>query len=149
MKKFNTQDIQKLIPHRYPFLLIDTIEDYEAGKSIIATKSVSINEWYFQGHFPEHPIMPGVLIVEAMAQAAGCLMKLTLKDEGKDAENTPMYFMRIENATFKQPVHPGAQLKLVAEVAQRRSNVAKFEAKAYAGDTLCTEAKFMAMLAKA
>lgn len=142
------KDIEKLIPHRYPFLLVDAIKSYVPNERIAGVKNVSFNEWFFQGHFPEQPVMPGVLIVEALAQTAGCLMKLSLSEEQQQQKQL-MYFMRIENAVFKKPVMPGDQIELQVEVAQRRSNVAKFTAKAFVAGNIHCEAAFMAMMAPA
>ena len=141
-------DIVKLIPHRYPFLLIDRIEDMELGYSAVGIKNVSMNEWYFQGHFPDHPILPGVLIIEAMAQTAGVLVVKTLRElHGADSEkNNLVYFMSIEEAKFRKPVMPGDVLRLKVVKERSRGNVWKFKGEAWVGDTLTDEAVFTAMI---
>ena len=154
-EKLFIEDIQKIIPHRYPFLMIDSVSDIKLGESCVAQKNVSINEWYFAGHFPNKPIMPGVLIVEAMAQAAGVLACVTVdaemaqKDDGGDGFGKAdfMYFMSIDNAKFKRPVVPGDVLKIVVQIEQRRGNKFwKFHAKAFVGDEVADEADFKAMM---
>ena len=135
--------IMELIPHRYPFLLIDRIIDAVPGERGIGIKNVTINEPFFQGHFPGHPIMPGVLIVEAMAQAAGVLAveSMNLADSGK-----LVYFMSIDGAKFRSPVEPGCLLDLHVEVTQNRGAICKFAGKAMLGDKLAAEAQFVAMI---
>ena len=144
-----SEDIQRIIPHRYPFLMIDRITNIESGKSCIAYKNVSNNEWFFQGHFPNYPVMPGVLIIESMAQAAGVLAFCTLITENvcKAGDSDFVYFTSIENAKFKRPVVPGDVLKILVSIDQRRGNKFwKFNAKAYVGDALADEADFRAMI---
>jgi 3-hydroxyacyl-[acyl-carrier-protein] dehydratase len=138
----NIEAIQKSLPHRYPFLLIDRVIELEAGKRLVALKNVSINEPFFQGHFPGNPVMPGVLIVEAMAQAAAILM-----NEGEKSDLVPL-FMGIDKARFRNRVVPGDQLRLEVELVQKRRNICKGAGKAYVGDNLVAEAELMAMLAK-
>jgi 3-hydroxyacyl-[acyl-carrier-protein] dehydratase len=147
------EDIVKLIPHRYPFLLIDRIEDIVLDHSATGIKNVTMNEWYFQGHFPDHPILPGVLIVEAMAQTAGALVVKTLNE--KNAKTVPacendedrlVYFMSIENAKFRKPVVPGDVLHLKVTKERSRGPVWRFRGEAYVGDTLTDEATFTAMI---
>lgn len=141
-----TMDIKRLeqvIPHRYPFLLIDRIVDVIAGESATGVKNVSINEWYFQGHFPGHPVMPGVLIIESMAQTAGALVVHTL---GPEAEGKLVYFMSIADARFRKPVVPGDVLRLVVKKAHERGNVWRFDAKGFVGDQVVAEATFTAMI---
>ena len=148
-KIWTSEDIQKIIPHRYPFLMIDRVEEMEVGKSCVAYKNVSNNEWYFQGHFPNCPIMPGVLIIEAMAQAAGVLAFATLISEGvcKLGESEVVYFTSIENAKFKRPVVPGDVLKICISVDQRRGNKFwKFKGQSFVGESLADEADFRAMI---
>ena len=143
------EDIKKIIPHRYPFLMIDRVQDVEAGKFCTAFKNVSNNEWFFEGHFPNYPIMPGVLIIEAMAQAAGVLAFVTLMTEGacNPGESDFVYFTSIENAKFKKPVVPGDILKICITVDQRRGNKFwKFNGKAFVGEELTDEADFRAMI---
>ncbi|MBH68389.1 MAG: 3-hydroxyacyl-[acyl-carrier-protein] dehydratase FabZ [Rhodospirillaceae bacterium] len=137
------QRIKELIPHRYPFLLVDAIKSLAPNESIVGLKNVSINEPFFQGHFPERPVMPGVLIVEAMAQTAGCLVVESL---GKESEGKLVYFMSIENARFRKPVGPGDQLSIHVEKAHTRGNVYKFNGKAYVEKGIVAEATFSAMI---
>ncbi|MDR1476404.1 MAG: 3-hydroxyacyl-ACP dehydratase FabZ [Holosporales bacterium] len=142
-------DIKNIIPHRYPFLMIDRVEDMALGESCVVYKNVTNNEWYFEGHFPEHPIMPGVLIIEAMAQGAGVLAFSTLFSENvcKPGESDIVYFTSIENAKFKKPVIPGDVLRIQISVTQRRGNKFwRFNAKAFVGDILSDEADFRAMI---
>ncbi|MBQ8651029.1 MAG: 3-hydroxyacyl-ACP dehydratase FabZ [Alphaproteobacteria bacterium] len=144
-----SEDIQKIIPHRYPFLMIDKVKNIEVGKSCIAYKNVTNNEWFFQGHFPNYPVMPGVLIIEAMAQAAGVLAFATLIEEGvtKPGSSDFVYFTSIENAKFKRPIVPGDVVKFEIEIDQRRGNKFwKFIAKAFVDDVLADEAEFKAMI---
>lgn len=129
-------EIQEIIPHRYPFLLIDKVVEIEPKKRIVAIKSVTINEPFFQGHFPDYPIMPGVLIVEAMAQAGGALLLTELEDR----ENKLMVFGGIERAKFRKPVGPGDQLRLEVEVIVWRSNAVKMQGSAFVDGKLVCEA---------
>jgi 3-hydroxyacyl-[acyl-carrier-protein] dehydratase len=129
-------EIQQIIPHRYPFLLVDKVIAIERKKKIVALKSVTINEPFFQGHFPDYPIMPGVLIVEAMAQAGGTL----LLTEVPDRANKVMVFGGIERAKFRKPVVPGDQLRMEVEVIVWRSNAVKMEGKAFVEGKLVCEA---------
>ncbi len=129
-------EIQSLIPHRYPFLLIDRIIELEPLKRIVAIKNVTMNEPFFQGHFPGVPVMPGVLIIEAMAQAGAVL----LFKEVPDRENKLMYFAAIESARFRKPVTPGDQLRLEIEVIKYRSGYGKLSGKAYVDGVVVCEA---------
>jgi 3-hydroxyacyl-[acyl-carrier-protein] dehydratase len=129
-------EIQSLIPHRYPFLLIDRIVEIEPLKRIVAIKNVTMNEPFFQGHFPGVPVMPGVLIIEAMAQAGAVL----LFREVPDRENKLMYFAAIEEARFRKPVTPGDQLRLEIEVIKYRSGYGKLSGKAYVDGAVVREA---------
>ncbi|NNC47942.1 MAG: 3-hydroxyacyl-ACP dehydratase FabZ [Sphingomonas sp.] len=138
--------VMAALPHRYPLLLVDRVERLEKDKSITAIKAVSMNEQFFQGHFPGRPIMPGVLQVEALAQAAGVLAveSLDLAGSGK-----LVYFMAIEGAKFRKPVEPGCLLQLDVEIVQMRRSICKFTGKASVdGDTTC-EVSFTAMIADA
>ncbi|MEO6246976.1 MAG: 3-hydroxyacyl-ACP dehydratase FabZ [Sphingomicrobium sp.] len=140
-------DVRKVmaaLPHRYPMLLVDRVEALEPDVRIVATKAVSINEPFFAGHFPGRPIMPGVLIVEALAQAAGVLAVESL---GLAGSGKLVYFMAIENAKFRTPVEPGCLLTLEVEFVQKRSSVCKFKGTARIGDKLAAEASFTAMIA--
>lgn len=142
----NILQLQKFIPHRFPFLLVDRVINITASESIQAVKNVSINEWFFQGHFPNSPVMPGVLIVEALAQAAGIFMGKSLEDQGEDMSNKLMFFMSIDNVKFRQVVTPGDQLILDVKLTQKRAKIAKFEAKASVNEKVVVEADFMAMI---
>ncbi len=133
-------EIQNLLPHRYPFLLIDRITELELDKKIIGFKNVTINEPFFQGHFPGQPIMPGVLIIEAMAQVAGILAYKS------GVQGDTIYFMSIERAKFRKPVVPGDQLRFEIQVQQRRNNVWKFSGGAFVEDKLVSEVDFTAMV---
>lgn len=135
--------IMEMIPHRYPFLLVDRIVDFVPGQSAIGVKNVTMNEPQFQGHFPQAPVMPGVLIVESMAQTAACMVVNTL---GKDAEGKLVYFMTIDEARFRKPVVPGDTMYIHVKAVQNRRNVWKFEGEARVGDTLCAEATYSAMI---
>jgi len=132
-------EIQKVLPHRYPFLLIDSVLEMEPLKRIVAIKNVTINEHYFQGHFPGRPVMPGVLIIEAMAQAGGFLLFQTVPDR----ESKLLYFVAIDNCRFRRPVVPGDQLRLEVNVLQWRATFCKLEGIAKVGDELAAEATLM------
>ncbi len=136
--------VMAALPHRYPMLLVDRVERLEKDASITAIKAVTMNEGFFQGHFPGRPIMPGVLIVEALAQAAGVLAveSLDLAGSGK-----LVYFMAIEGAKFRTPVEPGCLLTLDVEFVQKRSSVCKFAGRASVDGKLAAEAQFTAMIA--
>lgn len=136
--------IKELIPHRYPMLLVDRLCDIEIGEKAVGKKAVTINEPFFQGHFPERPVMPGVLIVEAMAQTAAALVMLTL---GEGAEGKLVYFMSIDNAKFRKPVEPGDMLELHVQKEQNRRNIWRFSAKAIVDGKVVAEATFKAMIA--
>ncbi len=138
-------DIMNLIPHRYPMLGVDRIQDIILGESCVGVKNVTFNEPFFQGHFPGDPIMPGVLIVEAMAQTAGALV---CHSENISSENTGVYFMSIEEAKFRNPVLPGHVLKMHVEKIQNRGKIWKFFGKAMVDDKVYAEAKFTAMIVK-
>jgi len=136
--------VMAALPHRYPLLLVDRVESIVPDQSIVAIKAVTMNEQFFQGHFPGRPIMPGVLIVEALAQAAGVLAveSLGLADSGK-----LVYFMAIEGAKFRTPVEPGCLLQLDVEFVQKRATVCKFAGRASVDGKLAAEANFTAMIA--
>ena len=131
------------LPHRYPFLLIDRVVEIEKGSRLVALKNVTVNEEFFNGHFPGFPVMPGVLIVEALAQAGGIL---ALQDLGGELGNRKIFFMSIEKARFRKPVVPGDQLRLEVGIERRRSTIWKMDGKAYVGDTLVTDAQLQAMI---
>ena len=136
--------VMAALPHRYPMLLVDRVESLDPEKGIVAIKAVTINEPFFQGHFPGRPIMPGVLIVEALAQAAGVLAVEAL---GLAGSGKLVYFMAIEGAKFRQPVEPGVLLRLEVEFVQKRSAVCKFAGRASVDGKLAAEANFTAMIA--
>jgi UDP-3-O-[3-hydroxymyristoyl] N-acetylglucosamine deacetylase/3-hydroxyacyl-[acyl-carrier-protein] dehydratase len=140
--QLDAQAIAKIMPHRYPMLLIDRIIDLEPGKHVTAIKNVTFNEPFFMGHFPHHPVMPGVLIVEAMAQAGG-LMLLNMID---DPQSKVVYFMGIDNARFRKPVHPGDQLRFDVDMVTFRRGMCKIAGRAFVEEDLVTEATMMAML---
>ena len=131
----DVNEIREYLPHRYPFLLVDRVLELEQGDSIVAIKNVTVNEPFFNGHFPGHPVMPGVLIVEAMAQAAGILGFKTMGKKPQDG--SIYYFVGADNLRFKRPVVPGDQLKLEAKVLSERRGIWKFEVRATVeGDTV-------------
>ena len=136
--------VMAALPHRYPMLLVDRVESLDPDTGIVAIKAVTINEPFFQGHFPAHPIMPGVLIVEALAQAAGVLAVEAL---GLAGSGKLVYFMAIEGAKFRQPVEPGVLLRLEVEFVQKRASVCKFAGRATVDGKLAAEASFTAMIA--
>ena len=140
-------DIQRVmaaLPHRYPMLLVDRVESLDPERGIVAIKAVTINEGFFQGHFPGRPIMPGVLIVEALAQAAGVLAVESL---GLAGTGKLVYFMAIEGAKFRTPVEPGCLLRLEVEFVQKRASVCKFAGRALLDGKVAAEANFTAMIA--
>jgi 3-hydroxyacyl-[acyl-carrier-protein] dehydratase len=136
--------VMAALPHRYPMLLVDRVESLDPDKGIVAIKAVTINEPFFQGHFPGRPIMPAVLIVEALAQAAGVLAVEAL---GLAGSGKLVYFMAIEGAKFRAPVEPGVLLKLEVEFVQKRASVCKFAGRASVDGKLAAEANFTAMIA--
>jgi 3-hydroxyacyl-[acyl-carrier-protein] dehydratase len=136
-------EIMRRIPHRPPFLLIDRAEDFVSETSLVGIKNVTINESFFQGHFPGAPVMPGVLIIEALAQTGGLLMS---KSWDVDTEGKIILFMSVDNCRFRRPVKPGDVLRLGVEVLQSRRNVVKFKGRARVGDQLAAECEFAAML---
>jgi 3-hydroxyacyl-[acyl-carrier-protein] dehydratase len=136
--------VMAALPHRFPMLLVDRVESLEIDRRIVATKAVTINEPFFAGHFPGRPIMPGVLIVEALAQAAGVLAVESL---GLSGSGKLVYFMAIDGAKFRTPVEPGVLLRLEVDFVQKRATVCKFAGRAFVGDKLAAEANFTAMIA--
>jgi 3-hydroxyacyl-[acyl-carrier-protein] dehydratase len=136
--------VMAALPHRYPMLLVDRVESLDPDKGIVAIKAVTINEPFFQGHFPARPIMPGVLIVEALAQAAGVLAVEAL---GLAGSGKLVYFMAIDGAKFRQPVEPGVLMRLEVEFVQKRASVCKFAGRATVDGKLAAEANFTAMIA--
>ena len=139
-------EILRRIPHRYPFLLVDRAEDYRAHKSIVGIKCVTMNEPFFPGHFPGNPVMPGVLICEAIAQTGAVLMSKSLN---ADVEGKAIMFMSLDNARFRQPVRPGAVLRMHVEVLRARDVVFKFRGQAFVGDKVAAECEFAAMVVEA
>jgi 3-hydroxyacyl-[acyl-carrier-protein] dehydratase len=145
----NMMDIHKILkqlPHRYPILLVDRVLELEKGVRIKALKNVSINEPHFQGHFPHRPVMPGVLMLEALAQAAALLAFDTLGETPDD--QTVYYFAGIDGARFKRPVEPGDQLILEVELDRMKAGIFKFKARAKVGDEIATEAELMCTMRK-
>ncbi len=139
----DVRGVMRSLPHRYPMLLVDRVEEMVLDERIVATKAVTMNELFFQGHFPGRPIMPGVMIIEALAQAAGVLAVTSL---GEAQKGKLVYFMSIENAKFRVPVEPGVLLRLECNLIQKRGPVWKFAGRAYVGDKLATQADFTAMI---
>ena len=141
---YDVRRVMAVLPHRYPMLLVDRVEELVVDERICAVKAVTVNESFFQGHFPGRPIMPGVLIVEALAQAAGILAMESL---GLAGSGKLVYFMAIDNAKFRAPVEPGCLLHLDVTFTQKRPRVCKFAGRALMGETVAAEAEFMAMIA--
>lgn len=140
-------EIQKILPHRYPFLLIDRVVDFVPMSSIEAYKNVTIGEQIFQGHFPDHPIYPGVMIIEGMAQAGGVLAFKSLDEASQEAtKDKVIYFMSIDNCKFRHPVKPGDKLVYKLSVLKHRGNIWVLDGKAYVDDKLVTEAELKAMI---
>jgi 3-hydroxyacyl-[acyl-carrier-protein] dehydratase len=144
MNAMEIREILNYLPHRFPFLMIDRVLSYEPGKRIVAIKNVAINEPYFQGHFPGNPVMPGVMILESLAQAAGILSFLSLKRDSM--QNLLYYFVGIDRARFKKLVLPGDQLRLDVTMTRQMHGIAKFNAVATVGDTVVTEADLLCTL---
>ena len=137
-------EIKRIIPHRYPFLLVDRVIECDMESRIVGIKNVTTNEPFFQGHFPEYPIMPGVLIIEALAQVACILALKELKKEGHGS----VFFTGIDGAKFRQPVRPGDQLRLELEKIKQRGTLFRFQGSAYVEDKLAAECTLQAMLGK-
>ena len=140
------EDITKILPHRYPFLLVDRIIELDPGERVVGIKNVSANEPFFQGHFPGNPIMPGVLIVEAMAQTGGVLAKMSMPDAPAQEEPNTVLFMSIDKVKFRKPVVPGDQLILELKPLRTGSKVWKLAGKAFVKDDLVAEAELMATI---
>jgi len=141
--------IMKILPHRYPMLLVDRILEFVPQEKVVGIKNVSINEQFFQGHFPGHPVMPGVLILESMAQAAGILAFSGLGGKGEvegNMEDRVIYFMSIDRVKFRKPVVPGDQLRLEVSLIRQRGNIASFDGRAFVDDHLVAEAEMKAMM---
>jgi len=137
-------EILKILPHRYPFLLVDRVVEVEGDKRIVALKNVSINEPFFEGHFPGSPVMPGVLTIEAMAQAGAVLGILHSNPE--DIKNAVVYFMGIDEARFRRPIVPGDQLKIVVTVLRRKATVWKMRGEVWVGEELAAEATLLSSI---
>jgi 3-hydroxyacyl-[acyl-carrier-protein] dehydratase len=137
------EQIKQVLPHRAPFLFVDKLTDIVANESAVGWKAVRIEEEYFRGHFPDYPVMPGVLIVEALAQTAGAAVSYTM---GLSRERRIVYFMTIEKARFRKPVRPGDVLRMPVKALKKRGPVWRYEGKAFVGDALCAEAEFTAMI---
>ena len=135
-------EIMRLLPHRYPFLMLDRVLEVEREKRLVAIKNVTINEAFFAGHFPDAPVMPGVLTIECMAQAGAILGLL----ESPDPETTLVYFMGIESAKFRRPVVPGDQLRIVANLLRRKMSVWKMHGEVWVGDELAAEATLLSSI---
>lgn len=147
MNEMEIREILDCLPHRFPFLMIDRVLSCEPGKSIVALKNVSVNEPYFQGHFPGNPVMPGVMILESMAQAAAILSFLALDRKGTD--KLLYYFVGIDNARFKKPVVPGDQLKLDVTMTRRVRGIGKFVCTGSVGGDVVSEAELMCTIKQA
>jgi len=144
---YNVVEIQEILPHRYPFLLVDRITDLKKGEYIEGYKNVSISEPVFQGHFPDHPIYPGVMIIEGMAQAGGVLAFKSMDDATQEEiENKVVYFMSIDKAKFRAPVTPGDQLVYKINVIRNKGTVWQLDAKAYVDDKVVAQAELKAMI---
>ncbi len=141
----NYPEITKILPHRYPFLLVDRIIELEPGERVVGIKNVTVNEPFFQGHFPGNPIMPGVLIVEAMAQVGGVLARMSMPDVLEEQANTVL-FMSMDKVKFRKPVVPGDQLILELKPLRKGSKVWKMAGKAFVEDDLVAEAELMATI---
>jgi beta-hydroxyacyl-ACP dehydratase FabZ len=140
------QDIVKILPHRYPFLLVDRIIELEAGERVVGVKNVTANEPFFQGHFPGNPIMPGVLIVEAMAQVGGVLARFSIPDALEGNTTGTVYFMSMDKVKFRRPVVPGDQLRMELVPLRKGSKVWKMAGKAYVAEVLVAEAELTATI---
>ncbi|HRU39255.1 MAG TPA: 3-hydroxyacyl-ACP dehydratase FabZ [Candidatus Goldiibacteriota bacterium] len=139
----DVRKIQELLPHRFPFLLVDRVLEMKEGESITALKNVTMNEWFFQGHYPGMPVMPGVLIVEAMAQSGGILLMNMLKGQ----EGKAIYFMTINNVKFRKPVVPGDTLTFKVNITKLKGTIGQIHGEAFVGNEKAAEADMMAMIA--
>ncbi|DAB31746.1 MAG: 3-hydroxyacyl-[acyl-carrier-protein] dehydratase [Sulfurospirillum sp.] len=140
-------EIQKILPHRFPFLLVDRITDLKVGESVEGFKNVTIGEHIFQGHFPDHPIYPGVMIIEGMAQAGGVLAFKSMDEDGQEeASNKVVYFMSIDKAKFRSPVKPGDKLVYKLSVIKHKGSIWVLDGKAYVDENLVCQAELKAMI---
>ncbi len=142
----DVMEIQEILPHRYPFLLVDRVTDLTKGESVIGYKNVSISEPVFQGHFPDHPIYPGVMILEGMAQAGGILAFESMDMTKEEAAQKVVYFMSIDKAKFRAPVRPGDKLEYRISVIKQKGAIWMLEGKAYVDDALVSQAELKAMI---
>jgi 3-hydroxyacyl-[acyl-carrier-protein] dehydratase len=143
----DVMEIQKIIPHRYPFLLLDRVTDIVKNETLVGFKNVTIGDNVFQGHFPGHPIYPGVMILEGMAQAGGILAFKSMDDmTEEEAANKVVYFMSIDNAKFRNPVRPGDRLEYRISVIKRKGSIWMLDGKAYVDDVLVSQAELKAMI---
>jgi beta-hydroxyacyl-ACP dehydratase FabZ len=140
----NINEVMNFLPHRYPFLMIDRILEFEQGKRIVGLKNVTINEPFFQGHFPGHPIMPGVLLLEAMAQTGGVMALMSLPAE--EVKKKVLYFMSLDKAKFRKPVTPGDQVRFELNLLKKRGTIMSFKAVATVDGAVVAEAEMMAMI---
>jgi 3-hydroxyacyl-[acyl-carrier-protein] dehydratase len=147
MNSLDINQIKQYLPHRYPLLLVDRVLDWESGKSITALKNVTINEEFFNGHFPHKPVMPGVLMIEALAQTAALLSFLTMGQ--KPDENTVVYFIGIDGVRFKRPVEPGDQMKMEVEILRTSRGIWKYKARATVDSQIVVEAELMCTMRSA
>jgi 3-hydroxyacyl-[acyl-carrier-protein] dehydratase len=141
MNSLDISQIKQYLPHRYPLLLVDRVLNWESGKTIDAIKNVTINEEFFNGHFPNKPVMPGVMTIEALAQTSALLAFLTMGQ--KPDENAVVYFLGIDKARFKRPVEPGDQLRMHVDIVRHSRGIWKFQARATVDDQLAVEAELM------
>ena len=142
----DVMEIQEILPHRYPFLLVDRVTDIQKNETLIAYKNVSISENIFQGHFPGHPIYPGVMILEGMAQAGGILAFKSMDMSKEEAAQKVVYFMSIDNAKFRSPVKPGDRLEYRISVIKHKGSIWMLKGEAYVDDKLVSEAELKAMI---
>ena len=143
MNELRIAEIMRILPHRYPFLLVDRVLEVDLDKRLVAIKNVSINEPFFNGHFPGAPVMPGVLTIESMAQAGAILGLLAARNADADLKNTLIYFMGIDEARFRRPIVPGDQMRIQVEVLRRKSIVWKMKGQVYVGSELAAEATLL------
>ena len=143
---FTYEDIIRILPHRYPFLLVDRITELELWKSVVGFKNVTANEPFFQGHFPGNPIMPGVLVIEALGQVGGILSRLSVSGSTEEGNREPIFFMAMDKIKFRRPVIPGDQLRLEALALRSGSRIWKMAGKAFVGEDLVAEAELLALI---